>query len=151
LLDELAMSPDRLAIEVSERILDDHLTDRVGDSIDALRRLGVSIVLDNFGQGHASLTRLRRLPFDRLKIDRSLVQRIDVDEDDRMFVRGIIEMAHRMCLAVGAEGVETTTQLAFLTDFGCDVAQGFLFARPLALTELLTFLDTGAWGLPPSQ
>ena len=140
LLDELAISPDRLAIEVSETMLSDHRLDSVSGSIDALRRLGIGVVCDNFGRGQASLTRLRRLAFDRLKIDRCLIQRIDVDEGDRLLVRGIIEMAHAMGLTVIAEGVETRTQLAFLTDLGCDVAQGFHLAKPQALAELLVCL-----------
>ena len=140
LLDKLAISPDRLAIEVSETLLSDHCLDSVSGSIDALRRLGLSVVCDNFGRGQASLIRLRRLAFDRLKIDRCLVQQIDVEEGDRLLVRGIIEMAHAMGLTVVAEGVETRTQLAFLTDVGCDVAQGFHLARPQALADLLVCL-----------
>jgi diguanylate cyclase (GGDEF)-like protein/PAS domain S-box-containing protein len=151
LLDELAISPARLVIEVSETMLDDQRIECISCSIDALRRLGISVALDNFGRGHGSLTQLRRLAFDCLKIDRCLVERIDDDEGDRLLVRGIIEMAHAMGLTVVAEGVETTTQLGFLRDLGCDIVQGFLLAEPLALAELLAYLEAEKAAPRPAQ
>ena len=87
-------------------------------------------MLDDFGTGYSSLTRLKRFPLDVLKIDRSFVSGMHGNADDRAIVKATIDMAHAVGLTVIAEGVETREQEQYLRDFGCDRAQGYLYARP---------------------
>ena len=105
----------------------------------ALRAHGVGICLDDFGTGYSSLGYLRQLGFDRLKIDRSFVQRMLESHADEAIVRGIVALAEALDLTLTAEGVETAGQFAALRSLGWIDAQGFHFARPMPADEL------GAW------
>jgi diguanylate cyclase (GGDEF)-like protein len=136
-LHDTGLPPENLEIEVTESVF---LGRNAGDAGDALRRLraqGVGIVLDDFGTGYASLTHLRRLPLDKLKIDRSFVGDLGRRSDTALIVRTIIELGRRLGLRVVAEGVETAAQLAFLRAHGCHAAQGYLIAPPAPAVELL--------------
>jgi EAL domain-containing protein (putative c-di-GMP-specific phosphodiesterase class I) len=103
--------------------------------VEALQKKGVRVALDNFGTGHASLTQLRQLPFDMLKIDRSFVRAMSADKEAAIMVRTIISMAKSLSLAVVAEGVETAEQARTLAGLGCDMAQGYYFGRAAAVAE----------------
>jgi EAL domain-containing protein (putative c-di-GMP-specific phosphodiesterase class I) len=110
------------------------------DAIVAMRRLkalGVRIAIDDFGTGHSSLSYLKRLPIDVLKIDRSFVTGLPATEDDASITKAIITMAHSLGLKVIAEGVENPQQLAFLAANACDEVQGYLFSRPVAAGDLV--------------
>jgi diguanylate cyclase (GGDEF)-like protein/PAS domain S-box-containing protein len=96
-----------------------------------LKQLGVHIAIDDFGTGHSSLSYLRRFPIDVLKIDKSFVHEITLDEDGATIVRTIISLAHSLRLTVTAEGVETNDQQAYLREHGCDHIQGYLVSRPV--------------------
>ena len=98
--------------------------------LDSLLQYGLSLVLDDFGTGYSSLSRLKRFPLDVLKIDRSFVSGMHSNPDDRAIVKATIDMAHAVGLTVVAEGVETREQEQYLREFGCDRAQGYLYARP---------------------
>ena len=141
------LPPEKLEVEITEAALLDRDAEAVGRSLDALRRLGVTITLDDFGTGYASLTQLKRFPVDRLKIDRSVIRDIGVDPGDAVLVKGIIDLAHTLELEVVAEGVETAEQLAFLVAQGCDFAQGYGLAAPQTVDELLAS-RCGAAGHP---
>jgi EAL domain-containing protein (putative c-di-GMP-specific phosphodiesterase class I) len=100
----------------------------------------VHLAIDDFGTGYSALSRLRNLPFDRLKVDKAFVDDIDRVDRGAMLVDTILEMAHVLRLDVVAEGVETTSQLEYLKERGCQFAQGFLFGRPMVsavMTRLL--------------
>jgi EAL domain-containing protein (putative c-di-GMP-specific phosphodiesterase class I) len=106
----------------------------------ALREAGMRIAIDDFGTGYSSLAYLTRFPIGALKIDRSFVKDMSSDKGDATIVRTIIEMAHTLGFTVVAEGVETDRQAAFLRQFGCEQAQGFLFARPMLAAEVTAFI-----------
>jgi EAL domain-containing protein (putative c-di-GMP-specific phosphodiesterase class I) len=97
-----------------------------------LRKLGVKIAIDDFGTGFSSLSYLLQYKVDRLKIDRSFVERLATDPNSAAIVRAIISMAHGLNLKVVAEGVETRDQLDFLLRCDCDEAQGFYFAKAVS-------------------
>lgn len=105
-----------------------------------LKSLGVALSIDDFGTGYSSFSYLRRLPIDKLKIDKSFVQDVAHSADSRTIVQAITAMAHRLNLGVIAEGVETEAQAAALLDAGCDQAQGFLYSRPLGAEAAAAFI-----------
>lgn len=106
----------------------------------ALRSMGVQIAIDDFGTGFSSLSYLKRLPINRLKIDRSFVKGLPNDVEDAAICRSVILLAHQLGLRTVAEGVETKEQCDALEAKGCDELQGFLFARPMAMNDLLVWL-----------
>jgi EAL domain-containing protein (putative c-di-GMP-specific phosphodiesterase class I) len=107
--------------------------------LERLSRLGATISIDDFGTGHSSLSRLKSLPIDELKIDRSFILNIS-DEKDKTIVRSTIHLAHQMGLQVVAEGVETEMAWRLLRSMGCERAQGFLIAKPLPAREVPAWL-----------
>lgn len=133
-LDELKFPAARLEVELTEAAL---VTDLAAARavVNALQEKGVRVALDNFGTGHASLTQLRLLPFDKLKIDRSFVRGMTTDKEAGVMVRAIISMARSLGLTVVAEGVETEEQARALAGLGCDMAQGYYFGRAAANAE----------------
>ncbi len=113
-------------------------------NLSALRDLGVSVAIDDFGTGYSSLAYLKRFPIDILKIDRSFVRDLALDQDDEAIIRTIIAMAETLNMRVIAEGIETREQLERLERLGCQEGQGYYFARPLPCAELIRFLQDRA-------
>jgi diguanylate cyclase (GGDEF)-like protein len=133
----------RLECEISEdTVMGDPR--RATDVLERLRALGVRLSLDDFGTGHSSLSYLKRLPLDEVKIDRSFVIGMAEDASDAAIVRSTIDLARHLGLAVVAEGVETAEVLDVLATLDCDVAQGFLLSRPLPAGELDAWLAARA-------
>jgi EAL domain-containing protein (putative c-di-GMP-specific phosphodiesterase class I) len=142
LLDEIGaagMDPARVTAEITESAL---LVDESGvaDRLQRLRDAGVRVAIDDFGTGYASLAYLTRLPLDVLKVDRGLVANIVEGERDRIVVKAMIRLARELGLTVLVEGVESTPQLVLLSDWGCDLYQGFIGAGALTQDELLRFV-----------
>jgi EAL domain-containing protein (putative c-di-GMP-specific phosphodiesterase class I) len=115
----------------------------MSERLAGLRRLGVRIAIDDFGTGFSSLSRLRWLPIDILKIDKSFVDEVDSDDQGRAMVRTVIQLAEALSLDVVAEGVERSTQRDALIELGCRFGQGYLFARPMPAPALMELLDEG--------
>lgn len=137
---ETAMVAERLAgdavaleLEITESVL--VLTDQSERLLYELKALGVKIVIDDFGTGFSSLSQLRRLPVDKIKIAGEFVKDIPVDENDMAIASAIISLGQSLGLPVIAEGVETFEQAHFLRERGCQIAQGFYYSRPLAAAE----------------
>jgi len=130
ILARTATEPRCLVLELTESVM---LTRSpvVHDNLDALRAIGIRFALDDFGAGYSNLGYLTRLPIQILKIDRDFVQDLDVRSSARTVIAGLTDLAHRLDLTVVVEGVETESQAAWLRASGCDLAQGYLFSRPL--------------------
>lgn len=126
--------PQRLKLELTESLLLDNV-DGVVVKMQALRAIGVRFSLDDFGTGYASLSYLKRFPFEQLKVDRSFVRDITVDPDDAAIVRAIIAMGSTLRLNVVAEGVEADEPHAYLVEHGCQAFQGYLFGRPMPFED----------------
>jgi diguanylate cyclase (GGDEF)-like protein len=131
ILGETGLEPGRLQLEISEAVLmrDDP---RMFDRLEALRAIGVRLAIDDFGTGYASLSYLKRLPVDCLKIDRSLVKGVGYETEDAAIIRAVATLARSLGITVTAEGVETHAQLVQLREVGCDQGQGYFFARPVS-------------------
>jgi len=134
-LAESGLPPGCLELEITESSVM-HDPQHAQGVLQALRELGVLLSIDDFGTGYSSLAYLKRLPLDRLKIDRSFIGGIPQDGDDAAIVETIILMTHKLGLRVIAEGVETREQRAQLLSQGCDEVQGFLWAKPVSADEL---------------
>ncbi|MGI9437529.1 MAG: putative bifunctional diguanylate cyclase/phosphodiesterase [Geminicoccaceae bacterium] len=129
-IDDLAFDPRALEIEVTEgtAMLN---SDRVEAQVKLLRSAGIRFAVDDFGIGYSNLARLKRMAFETLKIDQSLMREVGSDRDTEILVASILSMAKSLRLDVVAEGIETEQQLAFLKQHDCDCAQGYLLSRPL--------------------
>ncbi len=136
------LAPRCLQLEITESMIiaNPELTGKV---LSSLRALGIRLYVDDFGTGYSSLSQLHRFPVDTLKIDRSFVSRMSAGGEELEIVRTIVALAGNLKLTVLAEGVETAEQLALLRDLGCEYAQGFLFARPLAPGAVEDLLEIG--------
>ena len=123
------IEPSALCLELTETTFmedaDGHRTTLAG-----IQELGVGLAIDDFGTGYSSLTYLKRFPVSVLKIDQAFVRGLGEDAADTAIVQSVIDLAHALGLVVVAEGVETADQVAYLRRLGCDLAQGYYFARP---------------------
>lgn len=142
LLDEIesaGIDPKRVTIEITESAL---IVDqvKVAERLTRLREAGLTIAVDDFGTGYASLAYLISLPLDMLKIDRGLITHIVGKSRDRIVVKAMIQLARELGLQVVVEGVESTGQLVLLAEWGCDLYQGFLGAGALTHEELTRFV-----------
>jgi PAS domain S-box-containing protein len=129
ILEQTGLAPSSLQLEIIETIAMGD-AEGAGGVLAELKALGVRLSIDDFGTGYSSLGRLRRLPFDSLKIDRGFISHMDEDVESREIVRTIIALAHNLDLTVVAEGVETESQMQQLQQLGCEMAQGYFFSRP---------------------
>ena len=112
--------------------------------LNAIRKEGAKILLDDFGSGYSSFGMLRDYNFDILKIDMSFVRKIETNTKTRSILRFLIDMAHEMGVSLVAEGAETQAQVAFLQENGCDYIQGYYYSKPVPETKFCSLLDSGA-------
>jgi EAL domain-containing protein (putative c-di-GMP-specific phosphodiesterase class I) len=139
-LEETGLPPRCLDLEITETNAMQNAEATIS-TLRELKALGVRVSIDDFGIGYSSLSYLKRLPIDTLKIDQSFVRDITTDPDDAAIATAVIALAHTLKLRVVAEGVETEEQLAFLTARSCDRMQGYLFSHPLPADECTAFLS----------
>lgn len=145
-LQAAGVHPSLVQIEVTETVFLDRKADVVDGVLRRFQDAGITIALDDFGTGYASLTHLKRFPVDEIKVDKSFVRDLEVDEDDAAIVSAVIGLGANLGLAVVAEGVETQGQADLLRAWGCPIGQGYLFARPMPAAAVRTFL----LGMPPA-
>jgi EAL domain-containing protein (putative c-di-GMP-specific phosphodiesterase class I) len=143
LVDDLAeaicrhrVDPRRLVLEVTESVFIDNAEQAVA-TMRAIGDLGVALALDDFGQGYSSLSYLKKLPLQLVKIDRAFVDGLPRSAADQAIVRAVVSLASELGMAVLAEGVETLDQLDHVRRLGCGSVQGFLFSRPVAAAEIV--------------
>lgn len=139
LLNCLELAPEHLKLELTESILLQDIEDALV-TLRKLRTLGVHISIDDFGTGYSSLAYLKKLPISELKIDRSFIREIPRNEDDMAITTAILALAKSLSLEVVAEGVENEEQVAFLLQQGCEIAQGFLYSKPVPADEFAVFV-----------
>ncbi|KQQ67740.1 diguanylate cyclase [Pseudomonas sp. Leaf127] len=139
LLQIYRLPPRSLELEVTETGLMEDIS-TAAQHLLSLRRSGALIAIDDFGTGYSSLSYLKSLPLDKIKIDKSFVQDLIDDDDDATIVRAIIQLGKSLGMQVIAEGVETVEQEAYIISEGCHEGQGYLYSKPLAARELLTYL-----------
>jgi diguanylate cyclase (GGDEF)-like protein len=142
ILEQCALPASRLELEITETVLLDNNEEHVA-VLHEIKNLGVSIVLDDFGIGYSSMRYLQMFPFDKIKIDKTFIQSMTSHPDSAAIVCAIAGLGRALDIETAAEGVETTEQLALLRSAGCQLAQGFLFSRPVPLSEL-TFDRSGS-------
>jgi len=140
-----SLDGSRVELEVTERVLMPH----IDENLETMRRigeLGVRFAIDDFGTGYSSLAYLRRLPVDKLKIDRAFVHTVDTDAADEAIVRTIAALGRTLGLTVAVEGVESKAQLEKLLALGCEDWQGHHFSEPLAPVEFEALLKRSSQG-----
>ncbi|HLL60451.1 MAG TPA: EAL domain-containing protein [Candidatus Nitrosocosmicus sp.] len=139
-LKETNLDPHYLELEINENSIMKN-TPQTIKMLNALRSQGLRFSIDDFGTGYSSLSYLTQFPIDGLKIDQSFMRFITTDSDDAAIITAIVYMAHNLNLKVVAEGIEAPDQFKFMTSIECDLAQGYLFSRPLPTAEVTAFIQ----------
>ncbi|CAK0759049.1 two-component system, chemotaxis family, CheB/CheR fusion protein [Gammaproteobacteria bacterium] len=134
------IDPTKLELELTESVVINDIGQAIA-KMNAIKKLGIALSLDDFGSGYSSLTYLKRLPFEKLKIDREFIRDIMSDSDDAVIVRTIIAMGKALRLEVTAEGVETEEQFQYLGQQGCRLFQGYLFSPPVPLAAFNLIME----------
>jgi EAL domain-containing protein (putative c-di-GMP-specific phosphodiesterase class I) len=137
---ETDCNPRLLELEITESTVM-HNTEFVISVFNRIKNLGLKLAIDDFGTGYSSLSHLKRLPLDKLKIDQSFVRELPGNTDDAAIANAINAMASSLGFNVIAEGVETEAQAAFLLDMGCEIAQGYLYSRPVTAVQFTALLE----------
>ena len=139
-LDETNMDPRQLELEITESLFIDHIEETI-DMLNEIKSLNVRISLDDFGTGFSSLSYLRRLPIDTLKIDKSFIDDLTDKDSSIRIVGDIISLGHNLNAHIVAEGIENSTQLDYLKANNCDCIQGFMFGKPMCVTDVEALLE----------
>jgi EAL domain-containing protein (putative c-di-GMP-specific phosphodiesterase class I) len=141
-LQSAGVAPDRVIVEITEStaMADPDRTQKI---LAELHAWGLRLALDDFGTGYSSLARLKHMPVDVLKIDRTFVRDVDRDEGLASMVRAMVQLARGLGMTPLAEGIETREELAHMLEAGCGVGQGFLFAKPMPADEVPDVIERG--------
>ena len=144
-LKELNFRPGTLSFELLESIFLDESDEGVTWNIDQIKELGIEIDIDDFGSGHASIIGLLKLNPHRLKIDQQLIRPMDKSEKQLNLVKSIVDIGKSLGVQIVAEGVETMEHVRLLRSLGCDILQGYVFAKPMSAEDLIVFTKSRAW------
>jgi len=136
--------PENLTLEITEGIFIDDLQYMI-PILYEIRRLGVRLSLDDFGTGYSSLSLLKQLPIDEMKIDKSFVDNIASNNEDKLMVLNIIDIAQNLNIDVVAEGIEQREQSRMLIELGCRLQQGYYYCRPVELDQLVSYCEQTDW------
>lgn len=139
IIDESALAHKYVELEITESVLMSN-PKVLGEKLIDLKALGIEVAIDDFGTGYSSLSYLKTFPIDKLKIDQSFIRGLESDEQDRAIVKAIIAMADALGLKTIAEGIEEVPQSLLLKEYGCQQAQGYMYARPLSEEKFVEFL-----------
>ena len=140
-IQDTAINPRLVQFEINENVVADHSEETL-KILEGLKALGVKLAVDDFGTGFSSLQALKRLPLDTLIIDRSYITGLSNDSDRKAIIQTVLNLGDTLNLNVVAEGVETAEEAAFLSRLGCQYAQGYYFARPMARPDASILLGT---------
>ncbi len=140
ILEEVDLSTEHVELELTESFLMED-QDFAISTLKELKTMGFQLSIDDFGTGYSSLSYLKKFPIDRLKIDRSFIQELDVNKEDYAIVRAIIDLAHTLNITVIAEGVEEEGQKQVLQELKCDIIQGYLYSKPLDGVSFTLYLQ----------
>ncbi len=145
------IAPQRIVLEITEHTMIDDVEATI-NKMEQLRRVGIRFAIDDFGVGYSSLSYLKRLPIDQLKIDHSFIADIGCDQNDEVICQTIIAMSQQLRMQTIAEGVETQAQFDFLKRLRCNAYQGFFFLAPSPENEFLRYLEAhqGSSGTNPN-
>jgi diguanylate cyclase (GGDEF)-like protein len=146
-LHETGVAPSSICVEMTETTVMDDIEATVA-ILEELKQIGLTVSIDDFGTGYSSLEYLHRMPIDEVKIDRSFISGLGVNNEQTAIVASVISLAHAMDRNVVAEGVETVDQIERLRALGCDLAQGYLIARPMPADEIGRLIAADAAGEP---
>ncbi|WP_291636844.1 EAL domain-containing protein, partial [Clostridium sp.] len=135
------INPNIVELEITETVLMESLEPNI-KILEELMDMGIRIALDDFGTGYSSLNYLMKIPISTLKIDKSFIDNITTNIQNKSIIKNIIQMAHSMDLIVVAEGVETEQQLSILREKKCDYIQGYYFSKPLSVSDAEELLKT---------
>lgn len=138
LLQTYKVEPSLIEFEITETVLFNDFKDSLA-TLDSLKKLGVRLSIDDFGTGYSSLSYLKRLPLDKIKVDRSFVKDITIDRGSQAIVKTVISMADDLGMELLAEGVENLEQIAFLQEAGCNYYQGYYYSKPLSSKDIDSF------------
>jgi len=136
IIEETGVNPNTIELEITESITIEDFSKTI-NVLNKFKEHGLGICIDDFGTGYSSMTYLQKIPFNKLKIDKSFIDNIHLDNDSASITKAILALAHNLDLKVVAEGVETKAQYDYLNAINCDEAQGFFLSRPLPADELI--------------
>ena len=139
-LDQFDVNPDQITLELTERDIMIN-EDLVIERLTQLKKIGITISVDDYGIGQSSLGKLKQLPVDELKIDKSFILKLSESDKDQKIVSSTIELGHKLGLSVVAEGVETESSLQLLQTMKCNHAQGYYLSRPVSSNEFVEWLQ----------
>ena len=138
-LQDSGAPPHLIQLEITESVIMEDAQTTIA-TLHRLKALGVELAIDDFGTGYSSLSYLKRFPVDTLKIDRSFVSGLRWDSDDASIIQAVVSLGHALRLGVVAEGVETAEEAVQLHDLGCELGQGYHFAKPLSRAQAGAFV-----------
>ncbi len=139
-LEKYKIEPHQLKLEITESVVVEN-SDHVISILKQFRAMGIKLSMDDFGTGYSSLSYLHKLPINTLKIDRSFVSQVTIENESAEIVKTILLLAKNLKLETVAEGIEAFEQLQFLKEFGCDYAQGYYFSKPLNVEDAFAFIN----------